>query len=219
MIRFYDEFRCQLLQDQIIKPLLPTGKIPFLMKFDIVVSNQVIEHVDNLKTLFENIRRVLKPDGIMHHHFPCSETIREGHIGIPFAHWFPPGQIRYIYTYLIRSLGFGYHKAGQSNIESWTRYKLDWIDAHCRYREFQEVKKVADWYGYHSVSMEMDYIKFRVKTRPILNWLTGISAFQPIYEFLFRRLGFRVIDLYALRASVPPAELDALSLIPFDLPR
>src|ERR1019366_9228148 len=63
--------------------------------FDLVVNNQVLEHVDDLDGVLREIHRVVKPGGQVLSIFPSRDVFREGHIGIPFAHWFPgpPGPL------------------------------------------------------------------------------------------------------------------------------
>lgn len=51
-------------------------------EFDIVISNHVIEHVENQKLHLSEIRRVLKPDGCVYFATPNkSSPIMEGHVG------------------------------------------------------------------------------------------------------------------------------------------
>jgi len=61
-------------------------KLPYSdNSFDYVISNQVIEHVDNRRSVFEEIRRVLKADGTSVHIFPSRWTpLVEGHVNVPF---------------------------------------------------------------------------------------------------------------------------------------
>jgi SAM-dependent methyltransferase len=61
-------------------------RIPFENdEFDMVVSNQVLEHVQNYEEAFREIRRVLKPGGISIHIFPSRYTPVEPHIYVPLA--------------------------------------------------------------------------------------------------------------------------------------
>src|SRR5436190_21919327 len=53
--------------------------------FDLVVSNQVFEHVQNPEEAFAEITRVLKPGGLSLHMFPGRYRIKEGHTYVPFA--------------------------------------------------------------------------------------------------------------------------------------
>ncbi len=62
--------------------------------FDFVVTNQVIEHAADLDGILSEVSRVMKgalepPHSKLLAIFPTKEVVREGHIGIPFAHWFP----------------------------------------------------------------------------------------------------------------------------------
>lgn len=53
--------------------------------FDIVISNQVLEHVVDLPFAFREIRRVLKPGGCSIHFFPTRWDPMEAHVCIPFG--------------------------------------------------------------------------------------------------------------------------------------
>ena len=112
------------------------GVLPFPNGcFDLVVNNQVLEHVEDLDRALAEIHRVLKPGGAALSVFPARDAWREGHIGIPFAHWFPQGsRVRFAYALALRSVGLGYWKDQASNRRQWTRDKLAWIDAYTRYR-------------------------------------------------------------------------------------
>src|SRR4051812_20753171 len=64
-------------------------RIPFQDGFfDVVVNNQVMEHVPQIEPVLEEIRRVLKPGGVLLSLFPHAGIWREGHRGVPFLHWF-----------------------------------------------------------------------------------------------------------------------------------
>lgn len=58
-------------------------------RFDIVVCNQVYEHVDNAQTLIKNIYTVLKPGGICYFAGPNLLWPIEPHVFWPFVHWIP----------------------------------------------------------------------------------------------------------------------------------
>jgi ubiquinone/menaquinone biosynthesis C-methylase UbiE len=51
--------------------------------FDLVISDQVFEHVFNYVDVFRELKRVTKPGGISVHVFPGPWTPREPHLGIP----------------------------------------------------------------------------------------------------------------------------------------
>ncbi len=69
---------------------MSNDRIPFDdASFDLVTNNQVMEHVKDLYATLREIPRVLKPGGLCLSVFPSKDVWREGHIGIPFAHWLP----------------------------------------------------------------------------------------------------------------------------------
>lgn len=61
-------------------------KIPFSdNSFDLVVSNQVLEHVQNYDESFAEIYRILKKDGLSIHSFPSKYRVFEAHVLVPFS--------------------------------------------------------------------------------------------------------------------------------------
>jgi SAM-dependent methyltransferase len=83
--------------------------IPFpSCTFDVVVNNQVMEHVQDIEAALFEIHRVLKPGGTLLNLFPDKSIWREGHCGVPFLHWFPKrSTLRIYYALFWRSIGFG----------------------------------------------------------------------------------------------------------------
>ncbi|NEQ64727.1 MAG: class I SAM-dependent methyltransferase [Symploca sp. SIO2D2] len=150
------------------------GKINFEdATFDLVLSNQVFEHVQDLESVLREIHRVMKKDALLLCLFPAKEVFREGHIGIPFVHWLAKdSKIRYYYALSLRCLGLGYFKANKTKIQ-WTQDALNWLDKYTIYRDKKEI--VAIFNRYFTVEMiEKDYIKYKLSFNPRLSWLDQI---------------------------------------------
>lgn len=62
--------------------------------FDIVISDNVLEHVSDLPGVFAEISRITRPGGWGLHIFPARFTLHEGHLMMPFVHWLPKGPLR-----------------------------------------------------------------------------------------------------------------------------
>jgi SAM-dependent methyltransferase len=171
----------------------PGGRLPFdADSFDLVVSDQVFEHVEPIEESVPEIERIVKPTGVHYHHFPSVEVWREGHIGIPFSHRMPPGRARLLYTTALRRLGFGKFK-DERPAKIWAEEKLDWIDDWTVYRPEAEILAL---FGRNSTvrHCEIGYCRFRAGDRQPLKALLRIDALTPAYEWLFRRLGFMALE-------------------------
>ena len=57
--------------------------------------------------------------------FPSRDVFREGHIGIPFSHWFQKeSRVRFYYTWALRGLGLGTWKDQAPTARQWAVDKL-----------------------------------------------------------------------------------------------
>lgn len=75
--------------------LLDAGKYPYPDDyFDIVISDQVFEHVADLSQLAGEVARTTKPGGMGLHVFPGKWTFTERHLQAPLVHWLPKGRLR-----------------------------------------------------------------------------------------------------------------------------
>ncbi|MHA7776921.1 class I SAM-dependent methyltransferase [Roseibium sp. M-1] len=87
--------------------LAETTDIPFETgRFDVVISNHVIEHVggeNEQRHHLSEIYRVLKPDGLVYLAVPNRWALWEHHFDLPFLSWFP----RPVASWLIRVTGKG----------------------------------------------------------------------------------------------------------------
>jgi SAM-dependent methyltransferase len=164
--------------------------------FDLVVNNQVLEHVADLDAALAEIHRVLKADGAVLSIFPARDVFREGHIGIPFSHWFPKNsRLRFYYVRGLRRLGLGTWKQEAPTCRQWTVDKLAWIDAYTHYRSRRDIFEA---FGRFFVSdlREGDYIRYRLMDRPgrrALAALADVPVVAAAARAVFRKLAFLVI--------------------------
>jgi SAM-dependent methyltransferase len=164
--------------------------------FDLVVNNQVLEHVEDLEATVKEIHRVLKPGGTALSIFPSRDVFREGHIGIPFAHWFrKDSRPRFYYTWALRAAGLGTWKDQAPTRRQWAADKLRWIDDYARYRPRREIFRVFRRF-FTSELREADYIRYRLRDTPRLAPLArllDLPGVPPLACALFRKLAFLVI--------------------------
>jgi SAM-dependent methyltransferase len=136
------------------------GPLPFAdASFDVIISNQVLEHVVPLERTVAELERVARPGAVMYHHFPSQRVWREGHIGIPFAHRFAPGRARLHYTAMLRRAGLG---AGthDGSPRQWAVERLDWLDRWTVYRSIHVIEAVLGRRA-QLAHREFEYCRFR----------------------------------------------------------
>lgn len=75
--------------------------------FDIIVSNQVLEHVADHAALVAEVKRTLAPGGSSAHLFPLKNYVYEGHIFVPFVHRFENHDLAVAFLRFMHRLGFG----------------------------------------------------------------------------------------------------------------
>lgn len=166
--------------------------------FDLVVNNQVLEHVEYFDGTLREIHRVLKPGGAVLSIFPSRDVFREGHIGIPFSHWFArESAARFYYTWALRRLGLGTWKEQAPTCRQWAVDKLRWIDTYTHYRSRGEILRAFGCY-FRSELREQDYIRYRLLDRPgqarrFLAQLLSLPMVPGLASALFRKLAFLVI--------------------------
>lgn len=110
-------------------------ELPFADEtFDIVISNQVMEHNTHIEAYYREAARVLKPWGFLFLHFPHKWIAYDGHSKKWFRHWWErkPG-----YNWKSRA----YHKRVSK------LYFAVWIDLAPPWRQVKAVLFKADLFG------------------------------------------------------------------------
>ncbi len=163
--------------------------------FDLVVNNQVMEHVHDLDSTLREISRVMKPKGILISLFPSKEVFLEGHIGIPMVHWFPKGsKRRCAYVRVCRKLGIGFDFWGDTP-DIWMDRAFHFLDNNTVYRTKREI--LCTFNRYFTVShIEHKYVQYRLSRGNEVNWpsiLFHILGMKLAARVLFGRIAGMVI--------------------------
>jgi SAM-dependent methyltransferase len=160
--------------------LIENGRIPFAdNSFDVVVSNQVFEHISNPVPVLAEIRRVLKPGGTFLALFPDASVWFEGHVGLYFVHWLMPFP-KLLRPYLIacHKIGLGYFRDGKTAAE-WADWVFWLMRTDVFYHASRDVKKWwIDTFGEKPESLAHDWMQFRIASSPHLYPLKRFSALR-----------------------------------------
>ncbi len=115
--------------------------------FDVVVSNQVGEHVKDMRFFMSECGRVLKPGGFGVHVFPLQTYTIEGHTGMPFGHRILSGDLRRAYYNLAARLGLSrigpLRRLPDESASDFARTRSDYITHETANHTWPEVAHAA----------------------------------------------------------------------------
>ena len=119
--------------------------------FDVVVSNQVGEHVADLGRFFSEVARVLRPGGFSVHVFPLQDYILEGHLLLPLVHRVLDHDSRAGLIRVLSRVGLGKFRHEQDKsadaLDRWSERHADYLWHLTAYRSWPQVAAFAKQAG------------------------------------------------------------------------
>lgn len=91
--------------------------------FEIILSNQVLEHVQDHEFAFGEIKRCLAPGGMSVHLFPLLETVWEVHAHMPLVHHIRSRERRQRVMLFLARLGFTKTYKTEAHFRGWTNLR------------------------------------------------------------------------------------------------
>ncbi len=175
-------------RDRILK--IDNGRASFPDEhFDLVLSNQVLEHVTDPEASIADIFRLIRPGGTLIAAFPVTETWYEGHVGLYFAHRFGKGsKPRDVYFRLARRLGFGLYYPKATPAE-WARISGKTLDDACfYYPHARMVRALENISGAPVEDIAVDYMRTRLGTR--------VAALpDPLLRFIYHKRAGEILKI------------------------
>ncbi|HUU25732.1 MAG TPA: class I SAM-dependent methyltransferase [Methyloceanibacter sp.] len=177
------------------------GRIPFDdSTFDVVIANQVFEHIPEPLPALNEIVRVLKPGGVFLALFPTSETWFEGHVGLYFAHWLG-GKPQTTYLKCARALGFGYYWQDLDS-SAWAARAQDTLETACVYHSTADVYRWwHEVFGAEPECFAADYMIWRIEDHCRLSRLRPLAQSplgRRILRFICHKRAGRVLAVRKL---------------------
>ena len=152
--------------------------------FDVVVSSQAFEHVQDAEAALIEIRRVLKPGGAFLAIFLSKNIRHEVHAKIYFVHWLNCSLVfQKLYSRAGLHLGFGFEN-GRKKLDAsgWTEKTQKYLKTSIVYRGKSEIYKLwSSVFGAEPKSNSLEFFKFRIhntgfKKIAFLVDVPGVSA-------------------------------------------
>jgi SAM-dependent methyltransferase len=159
--------------------------------FDIVVSNQVLEHVMHLEPFMREIRRVLAPGGISANLFPVRSKLFDGHVVMPLVHRVSGHEQLIAFVALCGRLGIGKLRGPKLpqdlSVEEYARIRADYLSFSVWHRPWKDFAKSCKELGLrisYRYTGEFLFQKLRSRvSRPAV--LQYRSARNPILDWFW----------------------------------
>lgn len=115
--------------------------------FDIIMSNQVVEHIGDHKRFFSDVSRCLRDRGWSVHLFPVKESLYEGHLYLPLAHRVYNSDLRVAWLKCLSRLGLGKYASHRKkygvSLEVWSEQHADYLLHYTNYASSRELYLVT----------------------------------------------------------------------------
>jgi len=140
--------------------------------FDMIYSNQVLEHVFNQTHFFLHVKRTMKENGYSVHLFPLRHYFYEGHLLIPFVHKFKSWTSTYYWIKAASYLGIGKYRIHKRNhltnsIAHFSERHADYLAFQVNYQTAREMTKMVKACRLKP-SFDFTYLYYKQKLRSVL---------------------------------------------------
>ena len=166
--------------------ITPNEPMPFDRGFfDVVISNQVFEHVPELENVSDEIARVTRPGGILLALMPTSEVLWEDHVKMPWVHRVPAGSERQ--RLLMKAfLRIGFGTARQAPANEWVTNAVRSLQATVFHRPVREYVSTFSK-GFRLIAEEEPaWARYRIRRHRLLRM--GSRLFEmPLLDDIIRQ--------------------------------
>jgi len=151
--------------------------------FDIILSNQVLEHVADHDHLFAQTRRTLRTGGYAVHLFPLRHYLYEGHLLLPLAHRIGDHDLLRGYIAWMSRLGFGkfreHRRSAGVSIAEYAERHADYMHYFTNYQSRAEILALSKRHRLRA--------SFRYTREFYTAKLRALAGLAPRYAYARRR--------------------------------
>jgi len=173
------------------------GNLPFEPgSFDVILSNQVVEHVRDLEPFVDGIRGVTRPGAVGLHVFPARWRLVEPHMRMPFVHWVPKGPVREQAIKMMLRIGAGAPYFAEYRINERAVIFATFSHEETFYRPVSQIREIFRDHGFACSVSIPSRLKLKgrlpIVARPLAPALAPLYwTFGSVYLETVRRAGHR----------------------------
>ena len=178
-----------------IEYIKPYEEIPFQEKFDLIISNQVFEHIENIEIIYKQLFKKLKKGGLIIAGFPTKEIILEPHIKLPLFHRIKKQSFFYnLYLKIAAKFNLGSFsefKNNKLNKKKYLNFRKSYMDKSVHYLSLKQHLNIINIYFTKVEDISDYYCKFSRGKKRITSLIKKIvSEIYPrsLRLFIIHRL-------------------------------
>jgi SAM-dependent methyltransferase len=176
--------------------------------FDVVISDQVFEHVQDYPGTLREIHRVLKPGGAFMHVFPSKYKVIEPHVRVPFA-----GVLRARWWMrLWAAMGVRNEFQRKLTARQATEDSLRYLGTRTNYYSKRQLRRQFAQLFSDVRFVEQAFLKTSERGRKIYRLSKGLPFLPTLYSMLGNRVVFGRRPLAAQAPSSAAASLTLANL-------
>jgi len=197
-----------------VRVISATGPWPYPDGFfQVILTNQVMEHVEDPSLVFGEINRVLCEGGFSANLFSFTNHIPEGHLGLPWVHRIQNFEFLMGYIRFMSKLGFGLYRRRRDrySLEEYAEKYADFLRLCTHYMPARKAFALAKEHhlrisfpytqNYYSqklrslLSLAPRY-RYRLRRRPVLDWFafSTLKYLNCITMFLEKKDAYSLPD-------------------------
>jgi len=166
--------------------------------FDLIFSNQVMEHVFNQAFTLSEIERTMQHDGYSFHLYPLKHYLYEGHLFIPFVHKFKSWTATYHWIKWASYVGIGTYKIHKreglcTSVSHYAERHADYMAFQVNYQTARQITNTAKACRLKP-SFDFSYLYYKQKLLTLFNMKPAevyrqkdlVSAKNSFYFFFLK---------------------------------
>ncbi|MBA7611920.1 hypothetical protein ES703_19151 [subsurface metagenome] len=157
--------------------------------FHFSFSNGVFEHVQDLESVAENLKRLTTSGGVGSHFFPAHKHFVEIHLRLPFVHWLPKNILCKIYIFLFVLFGKGpkwKELQAKRPLQKANGY-YNYITHKTYYRSCRTIETIFKQNNFKVAFIPLH--KFGLKKHPLLDKLVRFKLLHPFLNWCMNNFG------------------------------
>lgn len=167
--------------------------------FDIILSNQVFEHIEDMESVLAEMKRITKKNGVGYHRFPAHKKIKEVHLRMPFVHWLPKNRLRefLITVFVLIGIEPKWRKVKGKSLRDKVAWYYQYSIQSTFYRNISTLVNLGTKAGF-DVRFDV-HINPKIRNRKLLKGLFSTHVFNLFIKAIYNR--FRRVELILVKKS------------------